>query len=643
MILKSPDPDYTPDESDLIRQVLERRSGSRLMIDVGANLGQTSRPFIESNWEVHLFEPDGRNRAAIEDQYGGMPGVFINAEALSDHCRDEVSFFHSPQSTGISSLSAFHETHHEAEKVRLSTLARYFEKAKMARPVAFLKVDTEGHDLFVLRGFPWDAASAPEVILAEFEDSKTLPLGYGFCELRDFLRKRGYQLLVSEWLPLHGVYGGKHRWNGFHDGDELLDPQAWGNLIAVRDPQIYQELTRHLETALTAAKDSTPPSDEEIAAQLRARIESLPGLETKSVAFFGIGKVFYHLLSQLKSRGVSPARILLCDQSPQPLFTQESQFRPEDLGRSGADAVVICSLHYRGKMLAQLRRAEVKIPVISVTEADCRPRRLATSCGLPEPVKSNVNRLTWELYRQLPPPQDQQLSRFLVGKSVVVIGPAPHLLDQAGGKDLDAFDVVVRLNKSFPIQERWQEFLGRRTNLYYHCMNQKEEHGGRIDFAALGDAGVPFLRTPYPAQIDAFAEDAETLLAQAQASHCTATLSFMEADFYFLFAGLLGTRPNTGIVAIADILRFPVKSLHVTGFTFFQTGYIKGYRQAGQHAAGMNFVSLGDKADAWTSHDWKNHNHECQKQLVRMLLQNDSRLSLDAVGRNILDDSSPQP
>jgi len=70
----------------------------------------------------------------------------------------------------------------EVETVRLDTLLT----AHGSPRVTFLKVDTEGFDLPVLRTFPWQA-NRPMVVVCEFEDHKTVPLGYTYRDMADFL------------------------------------------------------------------------------------------------------------------------------------------------------------------------------------------------------------------------------------------------------------------------------------------------------------------------------------------------------------------------------------------------------------------------------------------------------------------------
>jgi hypothetical protein len=43
---------------------------SRVIIDVGAHVGGAFKTFAHDGWQVHAFEPDRRNRAVLERDWG---------------------------------------------------------------------------------------------------------------------------------------------------------------------------------------------------------------------------------------------------------------------------------------------------------------------------------------------------------------------------------------------------------------------------------------------------------------------------------------------------------------------------------------------------------------------------------------------
>lgn len=207
------------------------------MIDVGAHEGYALMPFLNGGWNIIGFEPDDKNRSVLLsriENHKYFNRIKLDSRCVSSKSESNASFFSSNVSTGISGLSAFHESHVEVKKVDVISLVDYFSSHEVPS-IDFLKIDTEGHDLFVLQGYPWEI-SKPSVIECEFEDFKTVPLGYNFHDLSNFLVNKGYTVYVSEWHPIIR-YGLRHDWNRLvRYPCSLSHPEGWGNLLAFRDP-----------------------------------------------------------------------------------------------------------------------------------------------------------------------------------------------------------------------------------------------------------------------------------------------------------------------------------------------------------------------------------------------------------------------
>ena len=224
------------DETECIAELYSGGLVGKMMIDVGAHHGWALAPFLAKGWTIYAFEPDEKNRTQVLERLANHKNkvlVTLDTRCVSNKSRKGVPFYRSEQSTGISGLSAFHESHAEAQRVDTVTLAEFLADKPLST-VDFLKIDTEGHDLFVLQGFPWERAK-PAVIECEFEDTKTVPLGYTFHDLARFLVDKGYSVYVSEWHPIIR-YGIRHDWNRLvRYPCELADNKGWGNLLAFRD------------------------------------------------------------------------------------------------------------------------------------------------------------------------------------------------------------------------------------------------------------------------------------------------------------------------------------------------------------------------------------------------------------------------
>lgn len=225
------------DEVDIVIQALRIRDCRGTMVDVGGHFGHTALPFCKAGWRVLAFEPDSLNRDKLTETIGAFPNASIDKRALSNEEKESVTFYRSAQSTGISGLSAFHSSHQAADTVPMTTLTKALAEHGIDQ-VDFLKIDTEGFDKFVLEGLPWERIS-PRVIVCEFEDAKTLPLGYDFKAFASYLADRGYSIMVSEWHPII-QYGGMHNWADFKVWPCALNSsKAWGNFIAAREPEVF--------------------------------------------------------------------------------------------------------------------------------------------------------------------------------------------------------------------------------------------------------------------------------------------------------------------------------------------------------------------------------------------------------------------
>ncbi len=239
------------DETNAIAKLFANILTGSTMIDVGAHHGSALMPFLNLGWTIYAFEPDVNNRERLIQRlasHGRREHVALDSRCVGEASANGVSFYTSEQSTGISGLSAFHETHSETQTVDVVSLAEFLSDKDLDQ-IDFLKIDTEGHDLFVLKGFPWNRFK-PAVIECEFEDSKTLPLGYTFSDLAEFLQMRGYRVYVSEWHPIIR-YGIQHEWCQLKRFPcRLNDCSGWGNLIAFWDSVDEEEVIAAVQGAL---------------------------------------------------------------------------------------------------------------------------------------------------------------------------------------------------------------------------------------------------------------------------------------------------------------------------------------------------------------------------------------------------------
>lgn len=234
---------------DEIEWLLERFHEDQFpqtLIDVGAHLGNVFKPFASINWVVHAIEPYQPHFETLSLRYQSQQNVFLHKVAISDSSGGTLPFYASYESSGINTLTPFRSSHRKVDEVDITTLAQLIEDFSI-KQVDFLKVDTEGHDLIALKGFPWKQFK-PRVVVCEFEDAKTVPIGYTMEEMATFLENHGYTVLISEWHPILR-YGIPHDWHNLKKFPATLpDATSWGNLIAIRDTSDLSPLIESAES-----------------------------------------------------------------------------------------------------------------------------------------------------------------------------------------------------------------------------------------------------------------------------------------------------------------------------------------------------------------------------------------------------------
>ncbi len=228
------------------------------MVDVGAHRGHSAKHFSHKNWTIFCFEPDPANREHLLRRFGKAWNVIIDNRAVSDHEAEDVSFFTSEESTGISALHSFRDSHTLSNRVNVTTVKNLLEEYGI-ESVDFLKIDVEGFDFNVLKGVPWEKVR-PEVIECEFEDAKTLKMGHTWRDIAQFLKEKGYTIYISEWHPITR-YGIPHDWNRLVPWPEKDVPsESWGNILAFKNDPGYGAISNAFRNVISFNPKTEPPT-----------------------------------------------------------------------------------------------------------------------------------------------------------------------------------------------------------------------------------------------------------------------------------------------------------------------------------------------------------------------------------------------
>lgn len=158
-----------------------------LIIDIGGNVGAYSAAALKNapGAEIHIFEPATSNVTRLRSRFAADPAVHVIESALSNDA-GTATLFSDKDGSGLASLikrdlGHFDIAFDRTECVRTMRFGDYWSDTLDSRPIAIAKMDVEGHEMDVLRGFG-DALNACEVIQFEFGGCNIDSRSY----LRDF-------------------------------------------------------------------------------------------------------------------------------------------------------------------------------------------------------------------------------------------------------------------------------------------------------------------------------------------------------------------------------------------------------------------------------------------------------------------------
>lgn len=207
------------------------KATKKVLVDVGAHIGSFAMPFALRGWQVICLEPENDNYAELQRRFEHFVRVTCCQFAAGERY-GHLPFYVSSEHFGIHSLAKWHETHEYAYDVEVVPLRNI-----VTENVTLLKVDVEGAEMLVLKGFDFEAHQ-PEMIFLEFEDKRTREyFGYDHHDLVNYLKPYGYKAKISEWSD--GRFGTRTKCGTrIHIGifDYPLDHEpVWGNLIFTKE------------------------------------------------------------------------------------------------------------------------------------------------------------------------------------------------------------------------------------------------------------------------------------------------------------------------------------------------------------------------------------------------------------------------
>ena len=174
---------------------------SPIIFDVGANVGDYALSVIKynSSSKLHLFEPSNSHLKILELKLKSSNDITINNYGLSTK-NENLELFKDKEITGLATvlnrdLKYLDINFSKSEKIKLMIGDEYITKNRITN-IDLLKIDTEGYELNVLKGFK-KALSKKLIKNIQFEFSNaSLELKETFRDYYRFLKEFGYNLSV---------------------------------------------------------------------------------------------------------------------------------------------------------------------------------------------------------------------------------------------------------------------------------------------------------------------------------------------------------------------------------------------------------------------------------------------------------------
>ncbi len=205
-------------------------------------------------------------------------------------------------------------------------------------------------------------------------------------------------------------------------------------------------------------------------------------------------------------------------------------------------------------------------------------------------------------------------------KKVIIVGPSSYLEDKNSGKFIDSFDLVVRINNLHDINNsKLVEDLGIKTDIIYFDGSMDQSR-----FNNYIDCSPKLLKCTYPESEWFFEERCKTNVSGLKNFF---NVEVIDNKIYQKLKSSLNknlkVRPNSGLIAIVDLLKFPIKELYVTGIDFYRNSYSSYHPDYGGKS--LEYVKQvfknGDNGDV----------HDINKQFIyfKKLFNNNSKLKTD--------------
>lgn len=179
-------------------------SDAKVVFDVGADNGKSADQYLKAfrKAQIYSFEPSGVTFPHLQHKFANNRRVSTFNTALGS-TNGTTRYITDPILTGLSRVDK-----NGKDEVSIQTLDTICAREGV-KQIDFLKIDTEGHDLEVLRGAEGMLErKAIRVIQVEAGMSPANDLHISFENLKSYLEERGYYIfgIYEQYAPSKSMF-----------------------------------------------------------------------------------------------------------------------------------------------------------------------------------------------------------------------------------------------------------------------------------------------------------------------------------------------------------------------------------------------------------------------------------------------------
>ncbi|MFN4276647.1 MAG: FkbM family methyltransferase [Ferrovibrio sp.] len=202
-----------------------------LAIDIGGNVGDYTAELRKRNaaLEIHVFEPSRTNIDKLNARFKDDPLILVCPYALSENS-GSATLYADHLGSGMGSLTQrrlkhFNIAFEAAETVETLRFEDYWKSHLHGRNIDLVKIDVEGHELTVLKGFG-SAITVTKVVQFEF--------GGTDIDTRTYFQDFWYYFNEARFSLFRMTPYGLQKLTNYAESDECF---VFTNFVAVNDRQ----------------------------------------------------------------------------------------------------------------------------------------------------------------------------------------------------------------------------------------------------------------------------------------------------------------------------------------------------------------------------------------------------------------------